>query len=146
QRKGVGPEIPVGILMERTPAAMVALLAIHKAGGAHLPLDPQYPKERLAHMIADSEVGCVLTARANAETVKVLDFKGELIFADDEASYAGEPAELPQTKLSPTNLAYVIYTSGSTGTPKGVLIEHHQLSNFFAGMDRVIARGEDGEE
>src|SRR5690606_18593056 len=106
-----------------------ALLAIHKAGGAHLPLDPQYPQERIRHMIVDSKIGCIVAAREGAQAAKDLDFDGELIFADDETSYANESASAPSVALEPGHLAYVIYTSGSTGTPKGVMIEHRQLGN-----------------
>ncbi len=143
RRKGVGPEVPVGVFVERTAETLVALLAIHKAGGAHLPLDPEYPRARVAHMIADSGVGCIVAVRSVASQ---LAFDKEIVWVDDETIYADEPKEAPDVALSAENLAYMIYTSGSTGTPKGVLIEHGQLSNFFAGMDRVIDRGTPGEE
>ncbi|HWN44171.1 MAG TPA: amino acid adenylation domain-containing protein [Thermoanaerobaculia bacterium] len=108
RRRGVGPETVVGIQLRRSPELIVALLAVLKAGGAYLPLDPDYPRERLDFMIKDAGAGLVLTGTEMEE----------------------EGAELPAA--DPANLAYVIYTSGSTGRPKGVMVTHRSLSNHTA--------------
>ena len=107
--RGVGPEVIVGIRIERTIEMVVALLAVWKAGGAYLPLDPAYPRERLDFMVADSGAAFVLTG------------------ADGD----GPVGQLPR-RATPSNIANVIYTSGSTGRPKGVGIEHRSLANVAA--------------
>ncbi|WP_430445626.1 MAG: non-ribosomal peptide synthase/polyketide synthase [Pseudomonas piscis] len=125
---GVGPEVLVGVALERSCAMVVSLLAILKAGGAYVPLDPQYPRERLVHMLEDSDVRLVLThshvplALPDDIATLALDLVGPQL-----AQY---PAENPGGKAELQNLAYVIYTSGSTGKPKGVAINHAALSEF----------------
>ncbi len=109
---GTGPEILVGVCLERSAEAVVAILGILKAGGAYLPLDPSYPRERLSWMLADAGAQIVITEEyleRNAEEIETQ------INADLRTTINGE------------NLAYVIYTSGSTGTPKGVLVSHRNL-------------------
>ena len=129
QKQGVGPETLVGISVERSPDMVVALLAILKAGGAYLPLDPTYPQERLAYMLADSGVKTLLTQKPllpdlpEAETaVFLLD--------NDWHKVENEPTSNPDSGVTPENLAYVIYTSGSTGRPKGVLVTHRGIPNL----------------
>ena len=120
---GVKPEIPVGILVDRSLEMVVGLLGILKAGGAYVPLDPAYPPERLVFMLEDAQVGVVLTQARLVESlpkhqgrIVCLDTDWEIIERQSEANLISE------VKLD--NLAYVIYTSGSTGKPKGVAIEH----------------------
>jgi amino acid adenylation domain-containing protein len=124
---GVGPEVLVGVALERSLDMGVALLAVLKAGGAYVPLDPQAPSERIAQMFADSGLRLLLTQsnllsqlpEANGIEVLCLDHtQGE------------QPEHAPQVSLQPGNLAYVIYTSGSTGRPKGVAISHGALAEF----------------
>jgi amino acid adenylation domain-containing protein len=122
---GVGPDVPVGISMERSLDLMVGLLAILKAGGAYLPLDPAYPVRRREMVLEDAQPPVVVTA--------------ELVAAAQE-----ESAEPLERRGSPENLAYLIYTSGSTGTPKGVMIEHRNVLNFFTAMDEVLGLREPG--
>ncbi|HEX4494597.1 MAG TPA: amino acid adenylation domain-containing protein [Thermoanaerobaculia bacterium] len=113
---GIGPEVLVGLALERSPEMVVALLAVLKAGGAYVPLDPSYPAERLAYMREDSGLAAVLTR--------------ESVLAEE-----GEPADSPPaSRVGPLNAAYMIYTSGSTGKPKGVQISHGALANFLASM------------
>ena len=124
--RGVGPEVRVGVAVERSFEMVVGLLAVLKAGGAYVPLDPQYPRERLLHMLEDSGVRLVLT-QAHVpmplpEGMMTLDV------ADSGLAHYGESN--PQVKVDKHNLAYVIYTSGSTGKPKGVAIDHSALTEF----------------
>jgi amino acid adenylation domain-containing protein len=123
---GIGPEARVGIHLPRTADLVAALLAVLKAGGAYLPLDPAYPAERLAFMLEDADASVVLTTSAlrgslppSTARVVALDDEGDAAAADD--------ADLPAA-VDPRNLAYLIYTSGSTGRPKGVQIEHRSAA------------------
>ncbi len=125
--EGCGPEKIIGVYTDRSIAMMTGILAIFKAGGAYLPIDPEYPLERIRYMLEDSGAIFVLTQKQHAAK---LDFAPRLVLLDDPASFAG-PAMPEGRNGSPGNLAYVIYTSGSTGKPKGVQIEHHSLYNFL---------------
>lgn len=131
RKLGVGPEVLVGLCVERSLEMAVGILAILKAGGAYVPLDPTYPRERLAFMVEDSKVAIVLTQHhllhyfsPQVQTVS-LDSAREGI--------AQESGDNPQTEVSPDNLLYVIYTSGSTGRPKGVMVTHANVVRLFAG-------------
>ncbi len=123
---GVGPEMPVGVCMRRSPELVLALLGILKAGGAYLPLDVSYPADRITFMLEDSHVPILITER---EFLDKLPVSTAISISIDEewptvASLAPEP--VPVTAM-PENLAYIIYTSGSTGTPKGVAVVHHNI-------------------
>jgi len=134
---GVGPDVPVGICVERSPELMVGLLGILKAGGAYLPLDPEYPGDRLALMLEDSDVGVLLTQRHLLPTLPEHAARVVLVDPDGKAFASGRE-DNPRTGVSPEDLAYLIYTSGSTGRPKGVMVEHRNVTNFFLGMDREL--------
>lgn len=128
--RGVGPDVTVGLCVERGIPMLIGMLGILKAGGAYVPLDPQYPPERLAYLLEDAApkltlIEDALRARlpAHAESI-ALDRQWETI-----ERYPDE--NLPRSGLDPSHLAYLIYTSGSTGAPKGVMIEHRQVSNFI---------------
>ncbi|HYP30135.1 MAG TPA: AMP-binding protein, partial [Blastocatellia bacterium] len=129
RRAGVGPEVVVGLCMERSPDLVIGLLAVLKAGGAYLPLDPSYPAERLAFMIEDSRPKVVLShERASAA---LADCNANVLCIDTQwPEIAGESTDNPRSNVSAENLAYVIYTSGSTGRPKGVMIEHSSVCNL----------------
>ena len=118
---GVGPETVVGLCVERSLEMMVGLLGILKAGGAYLPLDPGYPHERLAFMLADAGAPVLVTQSALLDRLPAHDARIVRLDADWPA-IACHPATAPQLRLDPQNTAYVIYTSGSTGTPKGVVV------------------------
>ncbi|HMG76892.1 MAG TPA: amino acid adenylation domain-containing protein, partial [Pyrinomonadaceae bacterium] len=133
QGVGVGPETLVGICMERSVEMIVSLLAVLKAGAAYLPLDPEYPQERLSFMLEDARVAVVLTRRSL--TSRLPDYQGPVLDLDTEWDrIEAQPAENPVSSATPENLAYVIYTSGSTGRPKGVLGTHRACINRFEWM------------
>ncbi|WP_423194301.1 amino acid adenylation domain-containing protein [Cupriavidus sp. H18C2] len=132
--RGVGPDVPVGVLAERSFEMVVALLAILKAGGAYVPFDPDYPADRLRYMIEDSGVALVLVQRPDAmpplsHAITPLDLRAA---AGHDDADAGNPAPA----LSPEHLAYIIYTSGSTGRPKGAANRHGALFNRLWWMQR----------
>ncbi|MCP4655421.1 MAG: AMP-binding protein, partial [bacterium] len=132
-REGVGPESLVGIALEPAPQLVVALLGVLKAGGAYLPLDPSYPRERLAYMLEDSGAAVLITQQDLLSLVP--DFAGRALCLDrDWEAIAAAGAAAPPVRVAAESLAYVIYTSGSTGHPKGVQIPHRALVNFLASM------------
>jgi amino acid adenylation domain-containing protein len=126
----VGPEVLVGICVERSLDMVVGMLGVLKAGGAYVPLDPQYPQERLQFMLEDIRPPVLLTQEGLLE--KLPEHQAHVIYLDSQwEEIAHEPVEnLPQ-QASSVNLAYVIYTSGSTGKPKGVMITHQGLVNYL---------------
>ncbi|WP_332276277.1 plipastatin non-ribosomal peptide synthetase PpsC [Bacillus subtilis] len=137
--RGVTNESIVGILSERSPDMLIAVLAVLKAGGAYLPLDPAYPKERLSYMLKDSGASLLLTQPGCSAP----NFSGEMLEVD-MTSLASEKAENHEfTPADGGSLAYVIYTSGSTGQPKGVAVEHRQAVSFLTGMQHQFPLSED---
>jgi len=131
QGLGVGPEVLVGVMMERSVEMVVAVLGILKAGGAYVPLDPEYPQERLSFMLEDANIS-VLVTQARLALELSADQVRVVCLDSDQAELAHESAENPVSEVSVGNLAYVIYTSGSTGQPKGVLIRHQGVCNVIA--------------
>ncbi|WP_315833556.1 non-ribosomal peptide synthetase/type I polyketide synthase [Bradyrhizobium prioriisuperbiae] len=129
----VGPEVIVGLCVERSLEMVVGLLGILKAGGAYLPLDPSYPAERLAYMVEDAEARVLLTL-TSLEGLLPADVH-VVRLDDDWGSIARQPDGPPTGNVTPINLAYVMYTSGSTGRPKGVMIGHGGVVNRIAWMD-----------
>ncbi|NUM34973.1 MAG: amino acid adenylation domain-containing protein [Candidatus Brocadiae bacterium] len=141
QSMGVGPEIPVGICLERSVSLLIGILAVLRAGGAYIPLDPVYPKERLSFMLQDTQAKVLLTQKNLVETLA--DYAGEIVFLDHgwESQIPSREEELvSNTKAE--NLAYFIYTSGSTGRPKGVAIEHRATVNFLYWAKEVFSQEE----
>jgi amino acid adenylation domain-containing protein/non-ribosomal peptide synthase protein (TIGR01720 family) len=129
---GVVPDTIVGILMPRSIEQVVSLLAVWKAGGAYLPLDPAYPRERLRFMLEDAGVSLLLTTRALLEALPAARGVGVVCLDEERGSLGGESAAGVEGGAGAGNLAYVIYTSGSTGQPKGTLIEHRSLVNYLS--------------
>ncbi|HZI07468.1 MAG TPA: amino acid adenylation domain-containing protein, partial [Archangium sp.] len=135
---GVGPDVRVGLCVERSLHMVVGILGILKAGGAYVPLDPSYPADRLAFMLRDSLTPILLTQEHLADELPV---QSELLVLMDAEwdLIASQPEHAPNAPVLPDNLAYVIYTSGSTGTPKGTLLHHRGLCN--TGLATATAHG-----
>ena len=126
---GIGPEAVAGIAVPRSIDLIAAVLAVHKAGGAYLPLDPAYPPDLFRYIAEDAGAAVIVTTRAIAGSLPPRGAR--LIVLDDVQADAAAARQLPETvSAKPENLAYVIYTSGSTGQPKGVAIEHRNAVNL----------------
>ena len=134
--QGVGPDVLVGICVERSVEMVIGLLAILKAGGAYVPLDPEYPQERLAYMIEDSGIHLLLSQQS---LLALLPAAGIQVIALDQPALwiDGYSREAPAVAVHALNLAYVIYTSGSTGKPKGAGNSHRALVNRLSWMQQA---------
>jgi len=134
ERYAIGRDQPVGIMIERCLEMITGLLGILKAGGAYLPLDPTYPKERIAYILQNSGAAVLLVKEGIPEG---LGYAGtvlpmEMALGSDPVSETGWP------EVNARDLCYLIYTSGSTGKPKGVMVSHYNVVNFMAGMSREL--------
>ncbi|HKV35211.1 MAG TPA: amino acid adenylation domain-containing protein [Pyrinomonadaceae bacterium] len=138
---GVGPDVLVGVLMERSVEMVVGLLAILKAGGAYVPVDPEYPAERIRFMLDDSGVHVLLT---QSRLVAALpEHTARIICLDsDWSTIATERSENLSSTVTADNLAYVIYTSGSTGRPKGAMVHHGGVINCLCWMQETYQLNE----
>ena len=138
RESGVGPDVLVGICIERSIDMVVGLLAILKAGGAYVPLDPEYPEERLAYMIEDSGITLLLSQHSLLAQLPTAGIR--VIALDQPAPWLdGYSAQSPAVPIQALNLAYVIYTSGSTGKPKGAGNSHLALVNRLCWMQQAYA-------
>ncbi|WAS99550.1 amino acid adenylation domain-containing protein [Nannocystis poenicansa] len=140
----VGPDVLVGVCMDRSCDMLVAMLGILKAGGAYVPFDPAHPAQRLEFMLADSEVAVLLskdryTTWVPADRTKVVRFDAERALLDAEPVHAVEPL----AGEGPENLAYVMYTSGSTGKPKGAGVQHRCVLNLVVDTDYMQVEPDD---
>ncbi|MBC3246716.1 amino acid adenylation domain-containing protein [Pseudomonas lurida] len=132
---GVGPDVLVGLAVERSIEMVVGLLAVLKAGGAYVPLDPEYPRERLAYMLDDSGVKLLLTQAHLLDQLPIPDGLESLVLGD--SAFEAYSDANPGIALDGENLAYVIYTSGSTGQPKGAGNRHSALLNRLQWMQEA---------
>ncbi|WP_330277065.1 amino acid adenylation domain-containing protein [Lentzea sp. NBC_00516] len=131
--RGVGPGVVTGLCLDRGTDLVVAELAVLKAGGAYLPLDPGYPAERLAFMLADTAAPFVLSEQRLRD--RIPHGATEIVCLDTDADLIAEhPAEVLETDVEGHDLAYIMYTSGSTGQPKGVLVEHRGIVRLVQGQ------------
>ncbi|MEH1824946.1 MAG: amino acid adenylation domain-containing protein [Nostoc sp.] len=136
QSLGVGADVLVGLCVERSLEMIVGLLGILKAGGAYLPLDPEYPTERLSFMLQDAQVSVILTQQRLVE--KLPQHQAQLVYLDtDWQLIAQSNQDNAIADVQATNLAYVIYTSGSTGQPKGVEVIHRGVNRLLFGVNYV---------
>ena len=143
KKRGVGPEILVGVCVQRSLEMVVALLGIMKAGGAYVPLDPVYPSERLRFMLDNADALILLTQQSLLKLVP--ESRSQVICLDNDWPEVSEESEQNLvTKPSQENLAYVIYTSGSTGKPKGVAIEHRSVAALLSWASGVFSQEELG--
>ncbi|KZN44512.1 non-ribosomal peptide synthetase [Pseudoalteromonas luteoviolacea] len=138
--QGVGPEVRVGLFVERSLDVVIGLLAILKAGGAYVPLDPDYPAERLAFMVQDAELKVLLCHGATVSRLPKSDALVVDMSAQSDA-IAAQSAANPTPLVGLDNLAYIIYTSGSTGKPKGVCVEHKNVLRLFKATEQEYGFG-----
>ncbi|WP_348704103.1 amino acid adenylation domain-containing protein, partial [Tenacibaculum sp. 190524A02b] len=134
QKQGVTPDALIGICLERSLEMIVGILGILKSGGAYVPIDPNYPQDRIRYMLDDAGINLVLS---NTSSNKILENKPDLRVVSLDTNWniiADFSTEKPEELITPNNLAYVIYTSGSTGRPKGVMIEHRNVVNLIASQ------------
>jgi amino acid adenylation domain-containing protein len=138
---GAGAETVVALCLPRTADMIVAMLAVWKAGAAYLPLDPDYPPQRLEFMLADSRASLLITCSEAATRTGELAGAAQVVWLDDpavRAAMARRPAAAPAALTAPGQLAYVMYTSGSTGTPKGVQVTHGGVVNLVVAQQPVF--------
>jgi amino acid adenylation domain-containing protein len=136
RRDGIGRETRVGILMERSVEQAVALMGVLKAGACYVPLDPDFPRERLHYLLDDANVTLILT-QARLANELLSGHAGVLCLDDCAAELERESTSRPATTATSDNLAYVIYTSGSTGRPKGAMLQHNTIVNCLQWMQRT---------
>ncbi|MCX7920660.1 MAG: amino acid adenylation domain-containing protein [Clostridia bacterium] len=134
RKKGIKNGMIVGLMVERSIEMIVGILGILKAGGAYLPIDPEYPLDRVNYMLEDSGAVLLLTQEHLKDSIR---FEGEILCLTRGTSFDEKSENLPSIN-HPKDLIYVIYTSGSTGKPKGVMLEHRGVNNFIQGMTDKI--------
>lgn len=134
REKGIKQNNIVGIVVNRSFEMIIGIIGILKAGGAYLPIDPEYPRERIEYMLEDSSTNILLTSK---QVHAGIGFNGDIIDLDDHKVFRGDMDDLEPVNEE-SDLAYLIYTSGSTGKPKGVMIEHRNVINFIFGIRKDI--------
>lgn len=134
---GVGPDVVVGLHVERSLEMVSGLLGIWKAGGAYVPLDPAYPKDRLAFVLRDTHMNVLLTQAHLLANLP--EYTGQVVCLERVAEKLAAEEAPPPGGTTPANLAYVIYTSGSTGRPKGVMIQHRSVVSLLHSLNQALA-------
>jgi amino acid adenylation domain-containing protein/non-ribosomal peptide synthase protein (TIGR01720 family) len=137
--KGVTEETIVGLLTTHSIETVIGILGILKAGGAYLPIDPNYPDDRISYMLEDSSSQMLL---ANLKLPDGINFNGEYLNLNDQSPYLNETSN-PEVITKPDDLVYIIYTSGSTGKPKGTMIEHRGLVNYICWAKKMYVKADD---
>ncbi|MCU7552951.1 amino acid adenylation domain-containing protein, partial [Chitinophagaceae bacterium LB-8] len=137
--KGVRQDSLVPLCMERSVEVLIAIWGILKAGAAYVPIDPDYPVDRIHYLLQDTAAPLVVCSESSREKLETTPL--ELLEVEDLV-VGLQPMHNPQTNLQPSHLAYVIYTSGSTGTPKGVMVEHHSLVDYYYGLSQHLPIGQ----
>jgi amino acid adenylation domain-containing protein len=130
RNQGIGPEVLVGVCLERSLEMVIGLLGIWKSGGAYVPIDPAYPADRVSYMCSDSGARVLLTEN-KCKPLLPSEAQNTICLDSEWSRFAAEPTSNPVKTASPENLAYVMYTSGSTGKPKGAMILHGGLVNYL---------------
>ncbi|WP_405617058.1 amino acid adenylation domain-containing protein [Streptomyces sp. NBC_00076] len=135
---GVRPGTLVGVCVERSVELVATVLAVFKSGGVYVPLDPDYPADRLSHMVRDAKAAVLVT---RSDLLPLVEGSGATeVLLDDEARWSGHGSHTPEPVTGPDDAAYLIYTSGSTGRPKGVLCDHRGLVNRLDWTQRTYLR------
>lgn len=141
QSRGVGPDVRVGLFMDRSLDILVAMLGILKAGGAYVPIDPIYPPQRVRFMLEDVQAALIITEPALAENLPEMPDLPVLCLQDEADTIAQFSTENPPLQVKPNNLMYTLFTSGSTGRPKAVAVENRNYLNYFHGIvERLDSR------
>jgi amino acid adenylation domain-containing protein len=142
RRLGVGPDVRVGLCVERGPEMIVGMLAVLKAGGAYVPLPATYPADRLAFMLHDAHIGVVVIQERARPVLPMHDGIAVVSLDDDDATETEPARAIPAAhRAVPENLCYVMYTSGSTGFPKGVMVTHGNAVNVLTWAARTFGMG-----
>jgi len=145
RQNGIKNNYIVGIMLNRSLEMIVSILAVLKAGGAYIPIDPEYPEERISYMLENSNSPILLSQKHLVDKINNINFRGNIIFTDFSNNEVYSMDNLNLEKISKGNdLSYIIYTSGSTGNPKGVMLTHKNLSNFISSMNDKISYLKDG--
>ena len=139
RQKGVVPDTVVAVMMEQSIEFIIAVLGIIKAGGAYLPIDPEYPEERVSFILENSSAAILVTSGTGRNEAPA--FTGERILLGKDFPFEGDGGN-PEKMNQPDDLVYIIYTSGSTGKPKGVMITHRGLVNYITWAEKVYLEGE----
>ncbi|MEL6880528.1 MAG: amino acid adenylation domain-containing protein, partial [Cyanobacteria bacterium J06607_10] len=135
--QGIQTGSRVGLFLPRSLDMVIALLAILKAGGTYVPLDPSHPAERTRHIVADAQLTAIISHRALVRTLSLPASVAALYLDEPDLQIQTQPTDNPVCAVSREDIAYILYTSGSTGKPKGVIIRHRSLNNFLAAMTEV---------
>ncbi len=140
RRLGAAPGVPIGLCLDRSAELVIGLLGVLKSGSHYVPLDPEYPADRLAFMVSDAEAPIIVTSGRAADLLPPTGAR--VVRLDRDASAIGnEPPDNPDPTGTPDDLAYLIYTSGSTGRPKGVMIPHRCVANYLDWMQSAYPIG-----